>query len=695
MANTVAAQLFISGAYATKPAFVDEGIEMQVGPDVETGTRPNQISLTWDNSDLSMDPSNVLSALYGLIDLNTLCRVQVGGTTRCVAEAGTWEPDRSINHRVTPARGRSWTDFVAYGVLSRLGLWTDPLRSPEFRQITSYPLANMLGYWPMEGLGTNLPNAISGGYTGKVTGTATWAAVTGAAGSDKTITLGADGAMAGSFIRSNASGFQFVITAKLGTAMPSATFVSLFQFRVSTGITYAWDVNNTTFRISGVTDAGVTAFTSTTTFGTGVDPTQWTRYRVKVTFAAGTITVEPAWYPQDFLFTYGVTTTFAGTTTGNLTTWAIGGSTPMVGTSWAHLFGTTDTVINLAGGYDAVASFNGYKDETAGARFTRLTGEEGIASSILGVSGTTVAMGPQKPGLFLELLEECARSDRGILYDDPAAAALIFRTRRDRQAQTSKMDLTYGNGSHVQPPLKKVIDSVGVINHVTVENRSGAVVTRTLDTGPRSTLPPPNGVGRIKGTIEVNLNTDDTLDDRALFELNLNTQRRPRYKAITVDLLANPSLVAAAVTIRPGDLITLAGVESDPIPLHVISYVESVGHTTRKLTMNCVPGDIWKTGAYGSTGRYDVKSCSTNASLTTTATALAVLLTDPLDAWSTTATGYDLIILGERVRVTTAFSAPVGLVQSGAVVTRSMNGVVRTHAAGEAVHLFDPIHYAY
>jgi hypothetical protein len=103
VANTVAAQLFISGVWTTKPAFIEEEIEVQVGPDVETGTRPNEMNLTWDNSDLSMDPSNVLSALSGLIGRNTPARVMVGGTVLGVGEASSWQPDRSINHAVTPA----------------------------------------------------------------------------------------------------------------------------------------------------------------------------------------------------------------------------------------------------------------------------------------------------------------------------------------------------------------------------------------------------------------------------------------------------------------------------------------------------------------------------------------------------------------------------------------------------------------
>jgi transcription initiation factor TFIID subunit TAF12 len=91
---------------------------------------------------------------------------------------------------------------------------------------------------------------------------------------------------------------------------------------------------------------------------------------------------------------------------------------------------------------------------------------------------------------------------------------------------------------------------------------------------------------------------------------------------------------------------------------------------------------------------YGVASCSLNALSGTTGTSLVVNVTDPLESWSTSATGYDLTIEGERVRVTTAFSAPAGGTQT-ATVTRSMNGVVRTHTAGAAVLVSDQVRYAY
>jgi hypothetical protein len=700
MANVVNTQLFIDGAYVDKVAFTEEGIEVEVGPDVETGTRPNQVSLTWDNSDLSMDPSNVLGALFGKIGPNTLTRVRVSGITRIVGEATQWVPDKTINHQVSPARGRSWTEFLAMGVLSRLGTWSDPIHSAIYRQIVSYDQTTMLGYWPMEGAGTNLPNAVTGGFTGKVTGTATWAGNDGPNGSDKVIQLGSDGQLSGSFIRQAPGlGWQVSFAAELGTAIGSSTYTTLARWRTSTGVTYAWQVNNGAFQVLVTADDGTVLGTIAATFGAGVSSTTWTRFRCRVTVSGSTVTVEPAWYNQGGQI-YGTSGTFSGTSTGSLTNWDISPTAATNGSGFAHFLATADTTLDLLGS-TAAPSFNGYSGETAANRFSRLTREEGIARFFIGSSALSVPMGPQKPGLFLDLLEECARTEHGLLYDEPfdssLGAALTFRTRISRYAQTSKLDLTYGNGAHVYPPLKKTIDTIGTVNQMTISNADGSSYTKVLSAGARSIQPPPAGVGRLKGTIEVNYADVTQLDDRAAFELNLATLDRPRYKQITVNLLANPGLVAACQTIRPGDLITLAGVEPDPVQLHVISWLDKISHTERLFTMNCVPADLWKTGVYGTASAgnvYGVKSTSLNALTGTTGTSLVVNVPDPLEFWSSTATGYDLVIEGERVRVTTAFTAPSGGTQT-AVVTRSMNGVVRTHTAGAPVLVYNPIHYAY
>jgi hypothetical protein len=688
MANTVAAQLLIDGVYTSKTAFVDEGITVQIGPDPDSGTQPSRVDLTFDNSDLSMDPSNVLSPLYGKIGRYTPLKLLVGGTALANVEATDWEPDRTIGHQVTPARGRSWTSVTGYGILDRLKLWKEPLRSAMYQQIKSY--ATMLGYWPLEGSGTLLTNTTTG-PNGLPVGTVNAAGDPGPSGSDTTVQLGSDGAMSFRFLPASGNGYQVCWVMKVPNVL-TATYFTMMSWTTTDGVRFEWQINSTSWNWLITAPDGTVLVSTPASFGTGVSPLNWTRYRVKVTWSAGTVTVEPAWYPQDASVIYGTTFTYSFGGTGRPLSATVQPNTYTNGAAYGHLFALTNTTLDLIGTFNAVAVMNGYAGETAGARFVRLMGQIGIAAVLVGNASDTIAMGPQKPGLVLDLLQECADTDHALLYDDPATPAVAFRTRANRYGQTSKLDLTYS--VNVAPPLKKQINPVGVANVVTVTNWSGSTATVAKTTGTLSTAVPPAGVGEIRGSVDVNQKLEALLDDRAAWELILSTTDRPRYQQITVDLLAHPELITAVNALRPGDLVTLAGVEPDPVLLHVIQMVHNIGHTTRTVILKCVPGDMWNVGVYG-TSRYTVRNSGVNTAMTTTSTSLAVLLTDPKDYWSQTATGYDIVINGgERVTVTTPFSAPSGLVQT-ATVTRSVNGVVTTHAAGEPVMLFRAPRYAF
>jgi hypothetical protein len=682
----------LAGVFTTKTAFIEEGITATIGPDPDSGTAPSKLELTWDNSDLSIDPSNVLSPLYGLIGRYTPVRLQVGGTTLVNVEAQDWAPDRSLSHTVSPARGRSWTAFTGYGLLERLRGWKEPLRSPMYQQISSYP--TLLGYWPLEGTGALLNNVTTGPDAAAV-GTVTYGGDEGPAGGDVAVALGSDGAMSGRFLRGSGNGYQVCWTAQMPNLL-AAGYLTLMTYVTTDGVRVEWQVNNSSWNWVVTAPDGTVLISTNSLFGAGVSPLAWTRYRMKVTWSAGTVTMEPAWYPENGSVFYGTTFTYAFGGTGRPQTWSVTPNTYTNGAAYEHLFAITDTTFDIIGTYAAFAVMNGYSGEVAATRWLRLLSQVGFTGSILGNVADTVAMGPQKPGLLFDLLELCVRTDGALQYDDPSAPQLLtFKTRMYRYGQTSKLNLTYGNGQHVAPPLQKIIGSSGIANRITVSNASGASATASLTTGAMSVQNPPAGIGEVRNEVAVNYQADALIDDRAAWELRLQTLDRPRYRAVTVDLLANPSLITACNALRPGDLITLAGVEPDPVLLHVLQIVHTVNHTTRTCVLKCVPGELWNSGVYG-TARYSVRNSSVNTTMTTTSTSLAVLLTDPKDTWSQTATGYDLVVLGERMTVTGAFSAPVAGVQT-ATVTRSVNGVVRTHTGGgvEPVTLYRAAVYAY
>ena len=47
----------------------------------------------------------------------------------------------------------------------------------------------------------------------------------------------------------------------------------------------------------------------------------------------------------------------------------------------------------------------------------------------------TLAMGPQKPGTFLDLVQSAADVDGGVVYESRDTAALAYRTRRSKYNQ--------------------------------------------------------------------------------------------------------------------------------------------------------------------------------------------------------------------------------------------------------------------
>ncbi|MFD0469939.1 hypothetical protein ACFQ0B_17595 [Nonomuraea thailandensis] len=109
------------------------------------------------------------------------------------------------------------------------------------------------------------------------------------------------------------------------------------------------------------------------------------------------------------------------------------------------------------------------------------------------------------------------------------------------------------------------------------------------------------------------------------------------------------------------------------------------------MTLNCSPESPYQVGTYDGTARYEPYDTVLNEPLDTTETGVDITTaTGPL--WSTTSTGYQIIIGGEVMTVT-AVGAAAGTVQT-LTVTRSVNGVVKSHASGAEVRMFQPAIYA-
>ena len=616
-----------------------------------------------------------------------------------LGEASSWRPERSSEHQ-TGVRGRSWTGLTADGIQRRIGRWDDSAISPLTRQISSYG-ASRLGHWPLEDAAgaKNLANLVTPtqartGGAGIYSAGVELAAEEGPAGALAALTMKTGERISGRFIfDTSTDGYQICWGMRLDALPGSGTYIAIFQWSDTMGRQWYWRINNVAYEISVYDDFSTLLATAAGSFGATTDPTQWTRYRIKVSVSGNIVSFEPAWYTQDAINTYGVSGSFINVSVGYPIAWAVAGNSYSDNAGVSHVFGTSNITLDLINTYDAKAAFDAYNGETTAARFIRLTQEVGLSYRYYGAFGTAAVMGRQPRASMAELLEEIAVTEGGVIWDDVDLNRLAFRLHDSLVNQTPILALT--RGVNLGYPLKKVIDDTSAANDITVTNWDGTNVQLTKNTGTRSVQAPPLGVGRYQGRLEVSFRWPEALEQRGNFELVANTLDRPRYPSVVVDLLANPSLRDTVGIMRPGDLITLAGEEPDTIYLIVVQ-IERVGNSViDKATLSCIPAEPymagkWDDGIY----RYDSRTTTTAGTLTTTSTSLAIKTTDPLEVWRT-AGSYDITVEGERMTVTSCTTAVLsgGTYNQTMTVARSVNGVVKSHVAGEEVHVFLPARY--
>jgi hypothetical protein len=695
-------ELYLSGAWTPQTpteqrVFSDDPIEITKGYETDGSTRPSKITLTFNNDTGSYDPDNPTSPLYGIAGRNTPIRVMLGGVEQNRAEISSYAPDATTDHVPGANRGRAETPIVAEGILRRLGRWTDPVRSPMYTQYTS--MANVVGHWPMEDESdaAQLNNTVAGGRPGFFAN-ATLAS-DGPSGAAQAVKLSTTSAMSGYFakVAANNAGWQATVALKLAAIPASATFTTMITWTTTNGTRWVWQVNNLQYRVQVIERDGSIAYTAAVTYSANHVPTNWMIFRLKATQSGANFILEPAWYPQDAATSSGFTSAATPGSVGNLYSWTILGAADLVDASVSHILGVTTAVPDVMA-TDVARAFNGYAGEAPWDRFSRLCTSAGVVPKWITTNASTTRMGPQRPGRFLELIEECARTDDARIFDDDDDLALIWFGRLARYNRAIALALTYPGD--IGPPLRKVLDDALTINRVTVKNARGGEATAIRTTGPMSVQPPPAGVGEYRGgDVEVNLESEVGLQSRADWELAKGTIPGARYPTVRVDLLANPALAAAAVAVRPGYMISITGKTPEVLILEVTGIKHQIGHFTRWIEFTCLPADVWFPARYdNTTKRYDSRSTTLGVARDAVQTAWTFAFPRLGDAWTVTPASwpFDVLAGGERCRVTAvgAVAGTFGAYTQAVTLTRSINGVIKAQTVGTEIHVADVARYA-
>ena len=520
-----------------------------------------------------------------------------------------------------------WVPVEAAGVLRRYGQGGTVLQSSLRRRVPSY---SPLAYWPLEegAQATQASSPVAGVRPLQLT-RVNWAgADTLPSSAPLPVLASAGGALAtlkGVVPAPTVAttGWNVTWLYRLDTA---PTTLRTFMRVLTTGTVRQWSVQsrNNQSRVIGLDDDGNTVVD--TTIGTGADLfNQWTSTTLRTSQSGSTVTWTILW--QDVGGDAGqVTDTYTGTA-GNVTSLAspTGGYTSdLDGLALGHIavFSTETTDAYLG----AITAWQG---DQAGERMMRLASEENIPLGVRGIIADQEAMGIQRMTPLLDLLEECADSDGGILMEHRARPALRYRGRTTLYNQQPALTLNYSANGEIAPPLEPAPDDADVVNDVTVQRIDGSSGRAVLTEGALSVQAPPNGIGTGYDTsVQLSLDNDDQTEPIAYWRLHLGTWDAPRYPVVHVNLAAAPHLIDTVLDVDQGSLIRLTDLPAWLPPgdadLIVQGYTESFDQHAWDIYFTCTPAGPWYVGVVG-----DGILGRTDADPGTSALAAAATTSDP------------------------------------------------------------------
>jgi hypothetical protein len=659
--------------------------------------RPAQITARLKNDDDAYRTTNPTSALYGKAGRNTPLRAGVAGSVRGQVQASSWKTGQTQDFRAAPLRGSAWVDLQGAGLLQQVNQWSKPIQSAMSRWADRR--TDLVDYWPGydSGQATSIASVTGGTEARAETGfklDTTFDQKDAPYGSEAAFQIGTESALVAPFQSSAVPAGNwtmltaFKLTKPVPDASPGQPLYLIEMPNLWSATVYIYDDS---YELEVLSANEATTYDELQTYSAADSPSQWILMSVSMTRSGTTNSMRWSWYPQG-----GAVRTFTGSVTSAAPIppldWRINANTNIIGAQYGEIMMlSTSSLFTIDS--DLQQAFDGYNGERSSYRFARLCTEEDIGYFVSTGFAVSSPMGPQRPDTLANLITEIVTTEDALLFDYISDNRLYFVSRFDRYNQTSALDLATID----LPALPdEVTDDLDVHNIVTASQRDGGSAIARDDAGPLGTATPPTGVGEYRQTVDVNVTSEFVLPQVANWWLRRGTVDLPRYPQVTIDLAAKPSLVARVEAVDVGSVITITGYREDVIRLQVIGIREVIGTHTRLVTFTCVPDRQFQVAVYVATGatvtssmrRYDSRTSTTNATLTTTATTIVVTFTDSRDAWSTVNVPYDWVIAGERITVT-AMGAVTGAgpYTQSATVTRSVNGVVKTHAAGESIHM--------
>ena len=614
--------------------------------------------------------------------------------TRFVGEVSSWPSRWDVSGRDV------WVPIEAAGILRRLGQGRKSLDSTLRRRIPAY---SPLAYWPCEDDegATQAYSPIKGVAPLRLTGGWTFGQDDTLAGSSPLPAVDPGARMRGTVLAPPAGTTQWSVHMLYAVDSAPAADAEFLAW-TTTGTVRRWRILERTGvgTVQGFAADGTQIVNATVGIGSDVF-TGWQRLQFEAKQDGANVAWSLYWFNIG-----GEVGGFSGSVAGS-----VGQVTQLdtqFGTNVSGLRIGHVAVLPLGDGTDANAyrdADHGYSTEPATDRMQRLADEESATVALSVFNGSVPVasepLGPQRPASLLDLLQEAADCDGGILYEDRSSSRLVYRDRRTLYNQAPALVLDYTAEGEVGPPLEPVEDDQRTRNDVTV-NRSGGSSSRVVrDTGPLSVQPPPQGVGVYDESVTLNLGADHQTEHIAGWRVHLGTWDEARYPTVRLMLHAAPHLIPAFLGLNIGDRVQILTppewLPPGPIDLLVQGVAEIIDQYTWDVVLTCTPAGPWNVGVVGDAvlGRIATDGCTLGGAVSASATSFT-LVSSPGPRWIDSAAypsrfPFDLLVGGERVRVTAITGTT--LTQT-ATVTRAVNGISKSHASGAAVQVADPARIA-
>lgn len=599
----------------------------------------------------------------------------------------------------------AWVPLSAAGELRRLQQGEDPPETGLKAFVLSNYGDNLMTYYPLDGAeGTTYSVNLGAAYNRSTRFYAEGAAV---------FTYGVDmGTFLGTGMELNATGETTNMRGDVGSGYPVNAFEFVWQSANVGDMRWElFDYNGRRWHVHFILDeihidlqdeTGVT----TTLYDSGVRDELVDTGIHHLRFQLADVAGDVAWdlYLDGSNVTSGLQ---AGVTTGGLALFRVyyTRTSPETVVNIAHLTvwgGLLGNEYPTAAETAAVALGN--VGEFAADRIERVAGTMGVPIDIVGFNVLTAPMGAHYAEEPLTVIREAEAADLGILYEPADGPGLVYRTRESMYNQTPVVTLDFSQ-HQLEEPFEPIEDDQYTRNDITVSRRDGGNYRYTKETGAKSAADPPNGAGRYRDSTTVNLESDDQLPPYAGWLVALGTVDDYRYSKIQTRF-ENPHVLAAGLeadllAADIGDCIAVTNVDNrniyDTIDQIILGYTETINAFEHVIAFVCSPGAVFRVGELDSltTGRLSSGEDSVlNAAIDSDDTSLSVLSSNSL-LWTTDAgdVPVSIVIGGEEMTLTAVSGTTPGAAQTF-TVTRSVNGVVKSHSAGAKVRLKQPMRLA-